>query len=175
MKSLTKSTFLLIIFLLLSSSIFAQSSANASANVAVQLTRGLSITNTGGSLDFGEIIHNGAATPSITPENGATFEVLGHPNRAVTVSWTDPSLDNDAWVISNGGTNGTILFTADVEENGKTSTYAGATVVVNGNNYTVENDVGTGKLYLWVGGQLTIGGGQALGNYVGSVQIDVAY
>jgi hypothetical protein len=166
----------LFIFFALSSAIFAQSSANASATVTANLKKGLSISNATGNLDFGEIILTGAAqTPSIAQASGVRFDVIGHPNKDVTVTFSGLNLNNDAWVTSNGGTNGTLAFTPSVDHTGNSSTYTPGTVVTSGNAVTLVNTTGNGRLYLWLGGSLAVGASQPHGDYTGSFTMNVAY
>lgn len=177
MKSLTKTTFVLILSLFLTSSLFAQSSANANATVSAQLTKGLAISNSSGSLDFGAIILDGSgSTETIIPENGAVFEVLGHPNQNVTVTFGTASIINDVWAAGvSGAATGSMTFTPDVEETGTSSSYVGAGAVSSGSAYSADNVSGTGKLYLWVGGEIVVGASQAPGDYTGTFTMSVAY
>lgn len=172
MKTLVSVLFVL----LLSAPIFAQSSASANATVTANLKKGLSISQVGGSLAYGEIILTGSAqTPAITPEDGVSFLVIGHPNKDITVTFSSVTLDNDAWVTANGGSNGTMTFTPEVEHTGENSTYTGATAVTSGNAYTLVNVSGNGNLYLWTGGEIGIGAAQAHGDYTGTFTMSVAY
>jgi hypothetical protein len=165
-----------IMFFLFSVSIFAQSSANATANVSASLKHGLSITNVGGDIDFGEIILTGSAqNPSITPGSGTSFLVTGQPNSSVTVTFADVTLDNNAWVTTNGGTNGTMTFTSAMEETGTSSTYTGANAITSGSSQTLTNVSGLGTLYLWLDGSLSIAANQPNGDYTGTFTVTVAY
>ena len=165
-----------ILVLVLGTSLYAQSSASATANVTAQLKRGLAITNLDGDLDFGEIILDGSAqTPTIAPGSGVRFEVTGHPNRDVTVTFSGVTLDNFAWVTTNGGTNGTLDYTPDVEETGSSSTYSSPNPVTSGDVVQLVNVTGTGYLYLWLGGSLDIAANQPYGDYTGIFTMNVAY
>lgn len=173
MKRLLLSTVLL---LFIGSSIYAQSSASATATVLAQLKKGLSISLIGGSLDFGEIILNGSPqSPTIAPSSGANFRIIGHPNKNVVITFNNVTLNNNAWVSSNGGTNGTMVFTPSVKQTGSSSTYESATDVVSGNSIPLVNVSGDGYLYLWVGGSLSIAANQPHGDYTGTFSITVAY
>jgi len=168
--------FALIVTLFTGSLIMAQSSANASATVLAQLKKGLSISQVGGSLDFGEIILTGSSqAPSRAPSIGANFRVIGHPNKNITVTFDNVTLDNDAWVTTNGGSNGTMTFTPNVKHTGSSISYASPTDVISGNAYSLVNVSGDGYLYLWVGGSLAIGASQAHGDYTGTYSVTVAY
>lgn len=167
-----------VIFILLgfTSTLLAQSSANASATVTAQLKKGLSITGPAGALDFGEIILTGSAqTPTIAVGSGVRFDVTGHPNKNITITFSGINLNNDAWVLANGGTNATLAFTPSVEHTGNSSTYTTGTAVSSGGTVALVNTTGDGKLYLWLGGELAVGTSQAHGDYTGSFTMNVAY
>lgn len=163
--------------ILVSASIFAQASANASATVMAQLKKGLSISNVNGDLDFGEIILTAGTADSdaITPDNGVQFEVIGHPNKDVTITFSDVTLDNDTWVGENGGTSDQMTFTPDVEHTGSNSTYTTGTTITSGNAYTLQNVSGDGYLYLWLGGSIAWDAAQEHGDYTGTFEVTVAY
>ena len=172
MKTLLNALFVLAF----SASLFAQSTGSANQTITAQLKKGLSITNVGGSLAYGEIILNGSVqTPSITPGAGTSFKVVGHPNKPVTVTFSTASLTNNAWVTTNGGTNGSITFTPNVQHTGSSSTYLAPTAVTSGNAIPLVNVTGDGNLYLWVGGSLAIAAAQPHGDYTGTITMSVAY
>ena len=165
-----------IIFLGLSTTLFAQSSANASATVTAKLKKGLSISNFTGDLAFGDIILDGSAqTPTIAPGSGVRFDVTGHPAKNITITFAGINLTNNAWVTLNGGTNATLAFTPTVHHTGSSSTYTTGTVVTSGGTVALVNVSGDGKLYLWLGGSLAVGASQAHGDYTGSFTMNVAY
>ncbi|NPV11699.1 MAG: DUF4402 domain-containing protein [Ignavibacteria bacterium] len=171
-----RSILLSVLLIFVASNIYAQSSASATATVLAQLKKGLSISLVGGNLDFGEIILNGSPqTPSIAPSAGANFRIIGHPNKNVTITFNNVTLNNNAWVSSNGGTNGTMVFTPSIKQTGSSSTYESATDVVSGNSIPLVNVSGDGYLYLWVGGSLSIAANQPHGDYTGTFSITVAY
>lgn len=163
--------------LLFAVNIMAQSNASASTTVTANLKKGLSISQVGGGLSFGEIILTGSsAAPSIAPASGASFKVVGHPNKNVTISFGAITLNNNAWVTTiGGGTNDNMTFTPNVEQTGASSSYASATGITSGNAYPLANVSGDGNLYLWVGGEIGIGASQAHGDYTGTFTVTVAY
>jgi hypothetical protein len=175
MRSITK-LFVVLIFLALSTSLFAQNSASATANVLAQLKRGLALSNLDGNLNFGEIILTGSPqTPIIAPASGVRFETTGHPNKNITITFTGVTLDNFVWVLANGGTDGTLSFTPNVEETGSSLTYVNPDPVTSGDVENLVNVTGTGYLYLWLGGSLAIAANQPYGDYVGTFTMNVAY
>lgn len=166
----------IIVLSFIASLSYAQSSASATATVLAQLKKGLSISLVGGNLNFGEIILNGSPqSPSINPSSGANFRVIGHPNKNIVITFNSVTLDNNAWVSSNGGTNGTMVFSPVVKHTGSSSTYESASDVTSGNSYTLVNVSGDGYLYLWIGGSLSIAANQPHGDYTGTFSITVAY
>lgn len=175
MKSALKLSVVFILFGF-TATLFAQSSANASATVTAKLKKGLSISNSTGDLAFGDIILDGSAqTPTIAPGSGVRFDVTGHPAKNITITFAGINLTNNAWVIINGGTNATLAFTPTVHHTGSSSTYTTGTVVTSGGTVALVNVSGDGKLYLWLGGSLAVGASQAHGDYTGSFTMNVAY
>lgn len=176
----TKNHFFIFLLVLVFSagSIFAQNSATGTADVTIQLVKGLSI-QASGDLNFGEQIvaaTNQTYTEAPGGANGVQFDVTGHPNRSVTVDYTPTvTLNNDAWVTANGGTNSTLTFTADLDETGSTSTYSGANNVTDLQSLTLSNVSGVGKLYMWLGGSVDVPSTAEAGDYVGTFTVTVAY
>ena len=167
-----------LVTLIFSSNLFAQESDNAT--VRISLKKALAITNVGASeVDFGEVLLTGGVqTPSVDPENGANFEVTGHPNRSVAVTFGTASLINDAWnTAQGGGNNDAMTFTPNVEETSNEPVYGSGSpaTVTSGDSETLVNITGTGTLYLWVGGSVSIGAAQEHGEYVGTFTMTVAY
>jgi hypothetical protein len=164
--------------LLFSSNLFAQNSGNATAEVKIQLKKGLSIANQGASeINFGEVVvTTSEQTPTVEEGSGAHFLVTGHPNKAVTISFLPVTLSNNVWVGVNGGTQSIMTFTPMMEETGSTSTYPGSgTAVATDDNVDLVNVSGIGNLNLWVGGTMTIAANQAHGDYTGTLTVSVAY
>ena len=176
MKSVLKLGLLLIIFGV-TNMLFAQSSANASANVNASLTKGLSITSDK-DLDFGEIFLTGSPlTPAVNPGAGATFEVIGHPNRSVAITFVAIDLDNYIWAAANDGTDATLAFTPSVYQTGSSTSYTGELEVISGATIPLVKETGNsvGLLYLWLGGELAVAADQAQGDYTGIFTMNVAY
>ncbi len=164
--------------LLFSSSLFAQTSGSATAQVTINLKKGLTIANQGGSeINFSDlVVTTSAQTPEVEEGSGAHFLVTGHPNKAVTMTFASVSLNNNAWVTANGGVNSTMTFTPAMEHTGSTSTYPGSgTAVASGSSVNLVNVTGTGNLNLWVGGKMAVDANQAQGDYVGTFSVTVAY
>ncbi len=156
------------IFLFSCNHSFAQitsTSARGFANLIVPL----SITPLSGDLDFGEIILTGTpSTETISPHEGKLFEIVGHPNRFVTITFDDVQLDNSQWILIYGGNMGTIIFVPDVElENGKK--------IQSGDSARLMREGLLGKLRLWVGGTIDIAANQPPGDYRGLFVISVSY
>lgn len=163
--------------LLISSNVFAQSNASAIADVKIQLKKGLSIASSRG-IDFGEIVlSSGDNSQSISASDGAMFQVVGHPGKSVAITYSNVSLDNDAWVTTNGGTKSTLELVTNMDETGKSESYSGANSVAKlaGTRVNLVNNLGTGYLNLWVGGTMTIDGTQAHGDYTGEMTVSVVY
>jgi hypothetical protein len=169
---------IIVLYLLISNiKIFAQSNFTFSTNINITVTTGLSINKIGGDLDFGEIVYDGSKmTLSRSPDLGVEFEVTGDRRRLVTVSFPRRiNLDNNDWVNTYGGTNGTIRFTANMRNTGGSLSYSSSSMIRNGRSYRLSNDYPNGKLYLWLGGSLNINKNQSFGIYNGTYTITVAY
>jgi hypothetical protein len=152
----------LAILLSLSNFVFAQSTGTTTSPIGISIVNALSITKASGSLMFPEIIMNGTVqTKAITNANGVRFLIMGRPNRNVTVTYdaTDV-LNNNAYVTANGGTQGT---------------YTSPTAITSGSTLPLVNDLGFGKLNLWVGGSISCSTTQPNGDYVGTFNVSVTY
>jgi len=174
---LKKVTLLVIaLFLSLSAIVSAQSSANC--DVKVSIIKALSISNYGSSkIDFGEIIMNGTTqTKTVLNADGGHFLIVGQPNRNVTVTFP-ATLDftNNAWVTTNGGTNGTITMTATADQTGKNVTRLGIGAITSGTPLPLVNNAGAGNMNVWIGGSITVPSTQANGDYLGTYTVSVAY
>lgn len=177
MKKYTLLVVSFVLFSLLVTTTYAQSSANASVSVNANILQGLTISLVSGSLDFGDIVVTGSPqNPSITPDNGALFIVTGSANTPVTVTYSNVTLDNNAWVGSHpGATAGTMDFTPSVEHT-SVNTYSGANPISSGGSFTLTDETnGIGNGWLWTGGSLAVGANQPPGVYVGTFTISVAY
>lgn len=174
-----KLLFLMFAFCLFGSSAFAQSSANTTAEVNIALIRGLTITTSGtNTLDFGELVVTGSAqSASISNQNGQKFLITGHPNYPTTVTYSSSvTLNNNAWVATNGGTQSTLTFTTNTaDETGSSSTYSDPEDITSGSSINLPNNNGIGTLYLWVGGSIAIPANHPQGEYVGTLNVSVAY
>ena len=156
----------LVFLIILTGSIFAQSTASLDEPVSINIQQGLSMSKVAGDLDFGDYISTGSdGTVSKTPANGVNFEVLGTPG-AITVTFAD--------AILTDGTNN-LTFVPNVEETAGSNTYAGATAVTTGGSVNLVDDAGEGKLYLWVGGDIDVLAATPVGAYTGTFTLSVAY
>ena len=168
----------LAILLSLSSFVFAQSTGTTTSPIGISIINALSITNASGSLMFPEIIMNGTVqTKSITNANGVRFLITGRPNRNVTVTYDATDIvNNNAYVTANGGTQGTMSFiTNTADQTGKSITYTTPTAITSGATLPLVNDLGLGKLNLWVGGAISTSTTQPNGDYVGTFNVSVTY
>jgi hypothetical protein len=178
-NKMKKILFLAIVICMYGSSVFAQSSANTTADVNIALIRGLTITTSGANtLNFGEVIVTGSAqSASITNANGQKFLITGHPNRSTTITYSSSvTLNNNAWVATNGGTQSTVTFTTNTaDQTGSSSTYTDPDEITSGSSIPLPNVTGIGTLYLWIGGSIAIPANQPQGDYIGTLNVSVAY
>ena len=169
--------FLALAALILNHSALAQSTVRASSTIRASLVNGLSLGNSTGNLVFGDIILTSSGqTKAISPSSGVTFDVTGFPNKNITISFSNTSLTNNAWVTKNGGAKATVLFSPEIHHTEGSSNYTTGIAIVSGNSVKLSNnDNGIGKLYLWLGGSLTVVKAQADGDYSGSFAINIVY
>jgi len=153
---------------------------STTATASLTVLRGVSISLTGSnSLAFGDIYAQpNSQTRTITNQLGQQFLVQGNPGTNVIINYSSSStLNNALWVLQNGGTQGTISYTANPlpVQTLANSTYTNPVTVNNGSSVVLTNSGGIGKLYIWVGGQITINANQPVGDYIGYFNINVSY
>lgn len=170
-----KNLLILLFIIFFSSAIIYAQSGSASATVTANVITPITIITTG-SIDFGDIVVMPSPYEvSKSPGEGSRHEVQGNPNSSVTVSFNSVTLDNYNWVLTHGGTNGTLTFIPEVRHTGSDPNYTNPIIVTSGGVYTLMNVGGIGKLYLWVGGSINIQANQPVGYYTGTFTINVAY
>lgn len=171
---------IIVLYLLLLQSFVYTQVGIASVNipVSVSITNSLSINRVSGDLDFGEVLST-ASSQTLTrdPELGVLFEVNGISRERITVDYSNNVvLDNHNWVSFNGsGIEDDLLFTPNVRHTGRRSTYTSSRNLRDGRRIRLRNNNGTGKLFIWVGGELEINPNQNAGEYEGTFNITVAY
>ena len=173
-----KAILALVLFLAVGNFAFAQISANTNAPVNVSLIKGLAISANSGNLNFTEVIVTpNLQTKAITNEDGQQFLITGHPNRQITLTYDETvTLTNNAWVTTNGGTNSSITFTIHTaDRTGSNSSYTDPVGITSGGTTNLVNVLGTGTMYVWLGGEIVVPGGQAHGDYTGTLNVSVAY
>jgi len=164
-----------ILAIILTRDVFPQT-VSTTGNASVNLIRPLSITSLSGEINFGEIILTGAPTvQTLSPQQGRVFRVEGQPSRFTTVTFNSVNLSNSVWVITNGGSIGSLVFTPLVVHTAASASYENPVIVVSGNSYSLVSSAGTGLLYLWVGGNINIASSQPQGDYTGTFNITVSY
>jgi len=157
----------LVFLIILTGSVFAQSTASLEEPVSINIQQGLSMSKVAGDLDFGDYISTGSdGTVTRTPADGVNFEVLGNPG-AITVTFADA-------ILNDGGANN-LTFVPNVESTAGSDTYLGATSVATGGSVDLVDDAGEGKLYLWVGGDIDVLAATPIGAYTGTFTLSVAY
>jgi hypothetical protein len=164
MHKLKNIILLLTALFFVSNVLLAQSSAQSSANVKIQVKKGLSITNLDGDLNFGEVILTGnPQVETITPDNGVNFEIIGHPSKSVMITYT-------ADLLSGGGSTD-LTFSPDFKHTAENTSYSSPLDVVSGNSYALG---AAGKLYLWLGGSVDVEAAEEI-DYTGAFNVTVAY
>jgi hypothetical protein len=153
---------------------------SVTANASLLVLKGVSISVSGSNtLAYGDIYaSNITQTKTITNQNGQKFLVQGNPGTNVIINYnTSVSLDNSLWALQYGGTQGTINFSVNPlpVQTLANSNYISPITVNNGGSVVLTNSSGVGKLYLWVGGKISISPNQPIGDYIGYININVSY
>lgn len=155
---------------------YSQKSSNAMAVVSAKLVKGLGTQTISGDLNFGDIVLSGSgSTVNKNPGEGMEIKITGHPGKNILMTFSPLEIDNYEWVSQNGGENGTLTFTPNIEQTSNNASYINAVQVISGNSYTLPNINGEGGLYIWVGGNVQINDNQPAGNYSGTFQINISY
>jgi Domain of unknown function (DUF4402) len=141
----------------------ASTSANVTANVLAQVT----VTNTL-PMAFGSVTLGTSPSVLATTGAAAAFTIGGAANTATGVTIVYP-----ATLVSGANT---MVFTSSVLP--RTNTVAGAAGSVttySPDAFTVTGALtsGTGALFLYVGGQITVDPAQAVGSYSGTITVTV--
>ncbi len=158
---------LFILILFFDQAVCQTASTNAIGRVNV--IQPLSITSTGGALDFGEIVLTGSTSLyQLSPTNGKFFRIIGNPGRSVTISFNQVTLNNSNWATTNGGALGTLLFSPQVVNNLNSP-------IINGNAYPLQASGSVAILDIRVGGAITVNAAQPQGDYTGIFIISVSY
>lgn len=145
--------------------------------ITVSVSAGPVMNKIRGDLDFGDVLSTSTLqTLNKTPDNGVLFEVNGTPRSRVAVNYsTTVSMNNNNWVIANGGEFGNLSFVPEVMQTGASSTYTNPRNVKEGRRIRIRNDNGIGRLFLWIGGEIEVQPDQPNGDYEGIFNITVAY
>jgi spore coat protein U-like protein len=171
---------IIVLYLLFLQTFIYSQGSNSTINIpiSISISSSLSINKVSGDLDFGEVLST-ATTQTLTkdPEFGVLFEVNGIARERITVDYSNSVvLDNHNWVSFNGsGVEDDLLFTPNVRHTGRRSTYVNSNNLRDGRRIRLRNDNGTGKLFIWVGGDLEVKPNQKAGDYEGTFNITVAY
>jgi hypothetical protein len=132
----------------------------ATMNVSVDVIAGLTVTNTGGDLDFGTRAANTTAT--VAAGSGITFSATGQASQNVTLSYSTATLTGPGTALT---------FTPSVI-GGETDVSGSATALPSASAFDLSS---TGAYYFWVGGSIVIPMGQVAGTYSGSWTLSLAY
>jgi hypothetical protein len=137
----------------------AQASDNASMTVSVNVIQALSLTKTGGDLNFGTMA--AGTTASEAMETGIEFEAAGQVGAAISVTFSNALL----------GLTDQLTFVPQV---GASATSTGTfTAVASGDGVTLS--ASTGHHFFRVGGSVVIPAGHPAGAYSGQFTLTVAY
>ena len=178
--------FLALIIFLLAYPHESRSQNSTTLGVYARVLRIMTVDAVGANhLDFGTInVSASSQNFSISNQNGQKFLATGSPNYIIYADWPQTvTLDNNAWVLSHGGTPGTLTFEPNdiIQQTGDNENWSGPYSIQRNTYYwsslylrDSDND-GVGKTYFWLGGDLTIPGNQPNGDYIGTLVFTVSY
>lgn len=154
--------------------LWGQTNSSLQNEITIQLTKGLSIKTVNGNLDFGSVVSlSTSQTLSKNPQYGVKYEVNGTSRNKVSIDYSsNVVLSNYNFINQNGGSQGNLTFIADVVETSGYSTFVSPKKIKSGRKIRLSSE---GKLYLWVGGEISISENQPIGNYEGTFSITIAY
>lgn len=158
----------LLLFVFTSGS-YAQNTANTSVPVTATVIQGLTLTVSGGPLDFGNVLV-GSTPSSISPQSSSVlFTVSGNGGSTVSVSYSNVTL--------NGPSGATLNFTPSVYGSSLSTGQSTSTDVASGTTVNLSGTTGSGgNYYLWLGGSLgSVPAGQTTGSYSGVFTMTVSY
>jgi len=157
-----------IIVLGSASMLFAQSNANTGVNINAAVIQGLTLTVSGGPLNFGTVVAGTTPTPISALTSTVMFTATGNGASAIVVSYSSVTLTS--------GTN-TLTYTPSVYGASSSSSQGSSTQVTSGTSKNLSGTSGSaGNYYFWLGGDLgTISSSQAPGSYSGTFTLTVHY
>ena len=192
MKNSLRFLFASIVLVSVSTAIFAQNSANTTAQVTSTLLTNLAITK-GADVAFGQIasgtIPTLSASSSTVTAVGANaalgkFTVIGTSGATVKITY-DNAVELDH---SGGASSGKLTFTPSVYRTALTSALYGATSILSSGTYTINSSATNavvGTDHIFVGGQITefgtsttipaLSSSLQTGNYSGTFNITATY
>jgi len=178
MKNIFKSLMIVVLFVGLGSSAFAQTGENANITANATVLTALSITGEV-DMDFGNISATTGGDVYLDPIGAAStyvgtfavegeFTITGANNTSLLISWEDA-------VTMTETVTGTATMNLDVAISGSDAdTQLASTLLVTPAG-TSRTTSATGTYYLWAGGSLGTLNSQTTGTYEGTVTVTVAY
>ncbi len=161
---------ILLLILTYQSSI-SQNNSNINIPITCKLIKGIQIEKLNGDLNFGEIVlQTNEFIETKTPSDGVVFKLKTEPYRNIFVNYSSIELLNNYTNSSSS-----IFFVPTLVHTGKSSSYTNPIEIPNNSSLTVENENGTGILYLWLGGTLNVNPNSTEGNYSGILTINITY
>lgn len=152
----------------------AQNRVYSSIPINVSLVKGLGLNAIKSNLDFGEIVLNqNTSKISKSAKEGILFEVAGNPGKNITINFSPIMLTNSSWAENFGSPKSQIDFTPNVlvstsQDLSVSQPITSGSVV----NLSKETD---GKLYVSIGGELSLNQTQPAGDYSGNFSLTIAY
>jgi Domain of unknown function (DUF4402) len=148
---------------------FAQTSANTNVTINATVIQGLTLSVSGGPLNFGTIVA-GTTPASISAQSSSVlFTASGNGGSTVTVTYSNVTL--------SGPSGATLNFTSSVYGSSSSSGQSSSSNVPSSSTINLSGTTGSaGYYYLWLGGNLgSIPSNQTPGAYSGTFTMTVNY
>ncbi len=157
------------VFFVAASTAYAQNTANTNVPVTATVIQGLTLTVSGGPLDFGNVVAGSTPSSISAQSSSVLFTVSGNGGSSVSVTYSNVTL--------NGPSGATLNFTPSVYGSSSSTGQSSSTSVGSGTSVSLSGSTGSGGgYYLWLGGSLgSIPTSQTTGSYSGVFTMTVSY
>ncbi len=138
--------------------------ASGSADITTTVIQSLSVENNQ-DLEFGRVAQGVVETIEVTDASAVKFTIQGEKNEGVVVTFSCPTS------LTRAGGSQTFPFKGSIMQNSNANPTS-ATKLSSGSSLNLN---GSGKLYVYLGGEINVAKDQQRGNYSGEFTIDVEY
>lgn len=166
---------IIVVLSLISAGIVSsQNRAVSSVPVHISLVKGLSLNLIKNSLDFGDIISSPETnTISRNASEGIVIEISGNQEKNVTINYSSSQLSNSSWVESFGGEKSNLSFIPEVFISSQKNP-SESQKIENGSLINLDKST-DGRIFVNIGGNLSLASNQPAGDYTGNISLTVSY